>query len=318
MKSQTKILLLSSLILTLFISAGISSSTIATHGSAMQNAASGATSLGGIRHVVLIMMENHEYNSIIGSSSAPYLNKLANTYALATSYYAKFHPSLPNYLALTGGSNFGITSDCTPSTKCSTTGSSIFSLVSNAGLTWKTYAEEMPQNCALSDYGTSSNKYMVHHNPGAYYTSVRSQCDSNDVPMGSLNSGNLYKDVKSGNLPNLAIIIPDVCNDMHSCSVSTGDKYLSQLIPLLQSSPEYSSTVILVTWDEGSTTDTSYGGGHVAMIVVGPSTLVKYGKFSTTYTHYSTLATIEDIFRLGNLGRGDATATPMTAIIPSA
>lgn len=263
-------------------------------------------------------MENKDYNEIIGNSNAPYLNSLAKTYALATDYYANFHPSLPNYLAITGGSNFGITTDCDPSASCSTSASSIFSLISGHGLTWKVYAQTMPSNCYLSDYGTFPYKYVVHHNPASYYTSSRTACNSYDVPMGTLSSGNLYNDVKGGKLPNFALIIPNVCYDMHSCSVSTGDTFLSQLVPVLLSGPQASSTVIIITWDEGASTDTTNGGGHVATIVVGPSNLVKYGQYSTFYSHYSTLATIEGIFKLGTLGRGDSTASIMTSIIPSA
>src|SRR5260370_38713296 len=53
--------------------------------------------------VIVILMENEEYSSIIGDPSAPYINSLAAGGALATQYDAVSHPSLPNYLALTGG-----------------------------------------------------------------------------------------------------------------------------------------------------------------------------------------------------------------------
>ncbi|TMD16815.1 MAG: hypothetical protein E6J07_07290, partial [Chloroflexi bacterium] len=58
-------------------------------------------------HIFEIVMENHEYGSVIGRPDAPYVNKLAATYGLATNYFAASHPSLPNYLALTAGSTFG-------------------------------------------------------------------------------------------------------------------------------------------------------------------------------------------------------------------
>ena len=64
-------------------------------------------------HVAVILMENEEYGDMIGSHDAPYINSLARAYALARSMFAITHPSLPNYLALTGGSTFGIDSDCT-------------------------------------------------------------------------------------------------------------------------------------------------------------------------------------------------------------
>ena len=67
----------------------------------------------GYRHVVVIVLENHSYESVIGSSQAPYLNSLARQWSLATDYSGVAHPSLPNYLALIGGGTFGVSSDCT-------------------------------------------------------------------------------------------------------------------------------------------------------------------------------------------------------------
>ena len=52
-------------------------------------------------------MENKSFGDVIGSRSARYLNSLAARSALALQMYAVRHPSLPNYLALTGGSTFG-------------------------------------------------------------------------------------------------------------------------------------------------------------------------------------------------------------------
>ena len=58
--------------------------------------------------VVVILMENHEYGSVAGAASAPYLNRtLIPSGTLFTNYYAVSHPSLPNYLALTVGGTCG-------------------------------------------------------------------------------------------------------------------------------------------------------------------------------------------------------------------
>ena len=43
-------------------------------------------------HIVVIVMENHAYSQIIGSSSAPYINSLAKGYDVATNYTAITHP----------------------------------------------------------------------------------------------------------------------------------------------------------------------------------------------------------------------------------
>src|SRR5580692_7891586 len=53
--------------------------------------------------VMVVWEENHGTSSIIGSSSAPYINQLANDCGLATNYDAISHPSLPNYMAITSG-----------------------------------------------------------------------------------------------------------------------------------------------------------------------------------------------------------------------
>jgi len=44
-------------------------------------------------HVYLIVMENHEYGSIVGSTHAPYINSLIRRYGLATNDHAVAHPS---------------------------------------------------------------------------------------------------------------------------------------------------------------------------------------------------------------------------------
>src|SRR5437868_6898474 len=104
------------------------------------------TSIPKFSHVFVIVFENHSYSQIIGNPSAPYINQLAHQYGLATNFSALAHPSLPNYLALTAGSTFDVTSDCGES--CfQNTPANIFSELEAAGKTWKSYHESMPSNC---------------------------------------------------------------------------------------------------------------------------------------------------------------------------
>ena len=53
--------------------------------------------------VFAVMLENRDSTDVIGNDSAPYLNSLANQYAVARQYYAVTHPSIGNYLMLTTG-----------------------------------------------------------------------------------------------------------------------------------------------------------------------------------------------------------------------
>ena len=72
------------------------------------------TKAPGYRHVVWIIMENRGYSDVVGSPSAPYLADLAQQCGLATNYSGVAHPSLPNYVALTSGSTYGIADDDGP------------------------------------------------------------------------------------------------------------------------------------------------------------------------------------------------------------
>src|SRR5437868_1651697 len=240
--------------------------------------------------IVLILMENHEYGSIVGSRSAPYINKtLIRDGLLVTNYHAPFHPSLPNYLALTSGSNDGCTSDGCPRRSIAAN-----NLFNQLGTGWKAYEESMPTPC---DRG-NSGRYAVRHNPPPYYTDLRGTCATQDVALPALAA-----DLTSGTLPQFSFVTPNLCSDMHDCTVSMGDHFLAATVPPLLDA----GALVIVVWDEG-TTDKG-GGGHVACIVDGPG-VTRHSTSSAALTHYSVLAGIEDALGLPRLGRARA-ATPL-------
>lgn len=260
--------------------------------------AAAAAGLPYFSHVVIVLMENEEYGSIIGNPGAPYINSLASGGALAARYYAVSHPSLPNYLALTGGSTFGITNDCSPGPGCRVGATSVVEEMAAAGLSWKAYMENLPSSCAQSDSG----RYAVRHDPFVYYSSVVAQSCGNVVPATQLPS-----DIATGALPPFAWLTPNLCNDMHDCSIATGDSYLSGVVPQILGALGPNGALFLV-WDEG--TSNTHGGGQVTMVAAGPA--VKRGyRSSASYDHYSLLRTIEDAWGLHRLGNS-AGAAPMT------
>ena len=250
-------------------------------------------------HVVWIWMENHSYSQIIGSSSAPYINSLANGCGLATNYKAVTHPSLPNYIAATSGDTWGIADDNPPSSHPLAV-NSIFQQATSAG----SYQESMPANCDL----TSSGTYAVKHNPEAYYTNIRNACNSNNVPMGTTSSGAFLNALNSGTLPNFSFVTPNLCNDMHDCSIAIGDAWLQSWVPKITASPSYQAgnTVLFVTWDE----DNGSGGNQVATIVVSPYT-TPGTKSGTAFTHYSLLRTTEELLGIPTFLGNAALATSM-------
>ncbi len=122
-----------------------------------------------IQHVVWILMENKDYSSVVGSGSAPYINRLAHGYGVATDYSAISHPSLPNYIALTSGSDQGISDDSDPSSHRLNVPSIFSQLPGGAS---RSLEQGMRSNCAKGDSG----EYAVRHNPETYYTNLGQEC----------------------------------------------------------------------------------------------------------------------------------------------
>jgi hypothetical protein len=260
---------------------------------------------GSPAHIAVIVMENEEFSSIIGSSQAPYINSLAGRYALATSSYAITHPSLPNYLAITGGSTFGITSDCTD---CSVPGSGLAGQLKAHAISWKAYMEDLPSPCFT---GAGAGSYAKKHDPFLYYQGVvadPAQC-ARVVPLTQLAA-----DESNGSLPRFVWITPNLCHDMHDCSPSTGDQFLRGLVPPLVRALGPKGVLILV-WDEGSTNNGCChlaAGGHIVTIVAGGEARA-HARLRKPVDHYSTLQTIEDLLRLPRMGGAACACTPSLA-----
>ncbi len=253
-------------------------------------------------HVAVVLMENEEYGDIVGSKNTPYINHLAARYGLATQMYAIRHPSLPNYLALTGGSTFGIGSDCTD---CTVPGTGLAGQLQAKSLSWKAYMEDMPSTCFT---GSDAGGYAKKHDPFVYYTGIsgnRRLC-ANVVPFAAL-----ARDEASRALPVFAWITPNLCHDMHDCDPAVGDRFLSRTIPSLLRALGPRGLLVL-TWDEGSSDNGCCrlaAGGHVATILAGP--LAQPGaRLRTPTDHYSVLQTVEDLFALPRIRGAACTCTP--------
>jgi phospholipase C len=256
----------------------------------------GTTAASGPEHIVVIVFENREADAIMAPrSSAPYFRSLARRSVTLSRLYAITHPSLPNYLALTSGSTHGITTDCT---SCFIDGASLVDLLEHAAISWKAYMESMPEPCSTA---VIDGKYVMKHNPFMYYTDVRrdpNRCNK-VVPLRQLTS-----DLGAGALPTFAWVTPNLCHDMHDCSIATGDRFLRtwapRIVPAL--GPD---GVLVVVFDEGWTTaGCCHGraaGGHIAGIIAGPG--ARSGvTIRTRVNQYSILKLIAGAWGLGDLG----------------
>src|SRR5229473_2250552 len=131
-----------------------------------------AGGLQDIKTVFVLMMENHDWSTILDVNYCPYIvNSLVPRSSFCTQYFnpPALHPSLPNYLWLEAGTNFGITSDLTPSTAHQNTTNHLVTLLKNAGISWRAYQEDICGcYCPLVD----TNLYAVRHEPMAYFDDV--------------------------------------------------------------------------------------------------------------------------------------------------
>ncbi len=265
------------------------------------------TSGHAITTVFVIVMENHNWSSIQGNRSAPYINNSLLPIASSTQEYYNppgVHPSEPNYLWLEAGTDFGITNDDDPADNHQSATSHLVTLLTQAGISWKAYQEDIDgTTCPL----TRTGLYAPKHNPMVFFDDVT---DNNDPRSAGCIAhvrpyGELAADLRNDTAARYNFITPNLCNDMHDCSVRTGDTWLSHAVPQILDSPAYRrGGAIFITWDEGAG-----GDGPIGMIVLSPA--AKGGGYTNAihYTHSSTLRTIQEIFGVRPLLGDAANAT---------
>jgi len=261
---------------------------------------------GTVTKVLVFVEENHSLRQM--KADMPYTFGLARRFGFATHYTAIGHPSLPNYIAIAGGQTYGITNDDPPEAN-PVRGTSVFGQAVASGRTAALYAEGMPHNCATSNGG---DKYAVKHNPWAYFVSEQSvskqavnergTCQKYDVPVDRLGGA-----IANGTLPNVGMVIPNLCNDAHDCSLGTADTWFKGWMTKIFQGPDWKSghLAVVLTADE----DDKSAGNTVLTVVIHPSQTAHV--VTTGLTHYSLTRLYEDVAALPYLF-GAASAPSMT------
>jgi hypothetical protein len=245
-------------------------------------------------HVVLVMFENHDYTQINGSSSAPTFNSMAAQGAKFTKAFGVTHPSQPNYIALFSGTTQGVTSDSCPKNYTNVT--NLGSQLLGAGFTFKGYSETMPSNGYT---GCTSGKYARKHN---------SWVDFNNVPAAdNLTYASFPTSANYASLPTVSFVTPNLCNDMHDCSVATGDTWLKNNVQPYATWALTHNSLLIVTFDEDSGTSVN----QIETFFVGQH--VKAGSYTESINHYNVLRTIEDAYGLAPIANA-ATAASITDV----
>lgn len=263
--------------------------------------------LTSVDHVFVVVMENQAYDEVWNNGSTPYTTSLANANARAANYFAITHPSLPNYLDLFGGSDYGITANCDPSSSCHIDAANLADNLEATGLTWKGYFEDMPAPCYLTDSGA----YRAHHNPFIYFDDIRTdaaRCGSYVVNYVAL-SVDL---ATAATTPSYAMIVPNNCHNTHDCSIATGDAWLAANIPPLLDSPACvaDTCLVVLTWDE----DDGSQGNQVLTVFAGSA--ARSSTVSTVrYDHFDLLRTIEDLLGVSTQTSNDSSAAAMSDML---
>jgi hypothetical protein len=184
-----------------------------------------------------------------------------------------------------------------------TVGMTIGDQLAGAGMSWKSYQESIPLGSLFGvnySNGTATNltdfsmlkplksgdvvqAYAVKHNPFAYFKSVQDGWQENNSlknVVGFDGRRGLYADLATGNVPNLAFIVPNQCNDQHGrgnadkfCAfdfgdvngftngdqsqlnpglIQQGDTTIERLVKAIHASRVWrdSRSAIVIVWDE--------------------------------------------------------------------
>jgi hypothetical protein len=249
--------------------------------------------------------------------SAPYFSSLVKIGAHAEQYYNPpgLHPSEPNYIWLEAGTNcfYGkcyVTDEDVGPTNHITSTAHLVTQLKDAGISWKAYQEGITgQGCPTESF----DKYAARHSGMIFFDDVwnagGTYCQDHYRPYSELAG-----DLAANRVARYNFITPNICNDMHDCSIATGDKWLSEQVPMIMNSDAYrNGGVIFITFDEGP----GVQDGPLAFIALSPYAKPGYSN-SIHYTHSSTVRTLQEIFGVGPFLANAADATDLSDLFVTA
>jgi phosphatidylinositol-3-phosphatase len=250
-----------------------------------------------IQYVWIILMENHNWTGnnagasfgdpdIKGNPLAPYINGWLLYHAAHAEQYfnpPRNHPSAPNYIWLTAGTNFGFFADNTPAQDNITSNAQLFHLLTQAGISWMNYAEEDFGNPEYDDCPLDFSEVDVNHVPAVYFAD-----DTNDFNSQSpfciahvRPYSQMATDIADHHVAHYNFISPSLCHDGHEgispCddqepadNTLRSDQWLKENVPLITDSPEYKKAGLLViVWDEAEDT-AQFSDGPIGFFILSP------------------------------------------------
>src|SRR6059036_2548625 len=239
--------------------------------------------------LVVVLIENKNLDEVYGP--AAYMTQLADLYSFSEGWASITNPSQPNYIAILGGSTFGVNGD---GNQLNLNHPTMVDILENTSKTWKAFAED------ASGSGCSINPPRGEdHFPFLSYTTIT----NNSARCANLLPGSFDEVIAELNAgTNFIWLTPNDCNNMHDCSVATGDAWIQSWVPNLLTAMAGKKAALIIMFDEAYTSPP-----YIYMSFSGPATKLAY-KSTASYSHYSLAKLLEDVWGGGSLGQGDVSA----------
>jgi hypothetical protein len=166
--------------------------------------------------------------------------------------------------------------------------------------------------------------YAVKHNPFVYFRNVQEGTDARNSLKNSTGFEGihgLFADLRVGQVPNFAFIVPNQCNDQHGrenagplCAfdpkrdgsqeglnpalIQRSEITLRNLVDAIKSSPVWHKgrTAIVVVWDENDYSNAP--NSNQVVLTVDTNYRAPGVRSGARYTHFSLLRSLEGGFRL--------------------
>lgn len=241
-------------------------------------------------HVVIMSLENQNYAKVVGNPYMPYFNSLIDRAALLTNFYANFHPSQPDYFALTTGQGFYTKEGPIPPAT-----NNIVRALATRGRSWRGYYTDL-----------TTHEAVFRYFPEVWQNSAQL---ANIVPI----FPNFMDDVAAGTLAGYSLIhdLPTInghdCPDGGACMGPVDDR-LRQTIDAYINHPSFLANrdLLIIAFDEAQLDDPTCSGpmtipltpeaswrgawkcgGQAAVMLIGAD--VKPGYRSTKLYHHEAL-----------------------------
>ncbi|MES2297723.1 MAG: alkaline phosphatase family protein [Pseudomonadota bacterium] len=255
-------------------------------------------------HVFFIMMENTNYDAIVGSPNAPFINSLIARGTLLSNYTGTYHPSDENYLSVAGGDTFVQGAIYFPNINVDAP--HLGDRIEAVGKSWKSYEQGMGTPCNLNKVGY----YSPDDAPFSSFISVSKNPTRCQAHL--FDTSQLTVDLQTAaTTPHFSWIAADdyydgeAAGQGNAASVQVQDAWLRQTVQPILDSPAWKNerSLLMLTWDESYPDQRS---NRVATVLVGSQNLVRAAALSSApHNHYSATRTIEGALGLAPLTAND-------------